>query len=122
MRCDARAFTLVEVLVALSILSIVVIVAMKNSGTTADNAVYLKERTLAHWVAMNKAAEVQLAEKWVAAGKTQGEVRMAENDWHWTLLVVDTPDADVRRAEIAVQKVDAEGAPLARLTLFVGRP
>ncbi|MBU0730673.1 MAG: type II secretion system minor pseudopilin GspI [Proteobacteria bacterium] len=117
-----KAFTLLEILVALAILSIIMAAALKSSGTSVTNAAYLRDRTLAHWVAMNKAADLRLAKSWIAPGVTAGEVNFADNSWQWQVTVVETPDPDMRRAAIVVGRPEALKSPLAVLNLFIGRP
>ena len=122
---EKDGFTLLEILVALSILSLVCL-ALSTSGSSAvDNAIYLKERTLAQWVAMNKAAELELADKWVAVGVSDGEIEMANRKWSWTVIGHDTPNEDMRRAVIEVRPEVFEGdavSPLSVFTIFLARP
>lgn len=114
-------FTLLEVLVALAILSIVLVAAVKHSGSSVDNAVYLREKTLAHWVAMNKAAEIQLLSSNLPVGTTNGEVSMANREWFWRVLVEKTPDAAFLKAVIEVMDREESTSPLTRLVVFVGQ-
>jgi general secretion pathway protein I len=117
-------FTLIEILVALAILSIVVITVVKNTATTISNAGYLRDRTFAHWVAMNKAAELQLAGQWPAQGQEQGEVELANRAWRWSAVFKETPDPDVRRVAISVAAAEniETVAPLTTLVVYLARP
>ena len=118
-----RGFTLLEILIALAIISIVMLATLHGSGAAANNAGYLKVRTLAHWVAMNKAVELQISAEWLPLGEMKGESVMARQDWFWTVVGQNTPDPDMRRADIAVwDNRDRDNEPLAKLTLFLGRP
>ena len=47
-------FTLLEVLVALAILAISLAVLLKISAQNANNAAYLRDKTFAHWIALNQ--------------------------------------------------------------------
>lgn len=116
-----QGFTLLEILVALAVLSLVALAAVKASGSAVANAVYLRQQTLAHWVAMNKAAELELADEWPAIGSNSGVEVMAETRWPWVAIGQQTPDPDIRRAEISVWAGREEGDPLATLTIYVGR-
>jgi general secretion pathway protein I len=120
-RVFSRGFTLLEILVALAVLSLVALAAVKASGNAVNNALYLKQQTLAHWVAMNKGAELELAEQWLAVGSRSGVAVMADTPWPWVVTGQQTPDRDIRRAEIAVWAGREEGEPLATLTVYVGR-
>jgi len=55
----ARGFTLLEILVALAIMSIVVLGFLRGNSQMITNADYLREKTLAGWVAMNRATEAE---------------------------------------------------------------
>ena len=115
-------FTLLEIVVALAILSIVCLALTTTSGTAVENAVYLKERTLAQWVAMNKAAELELAGKWVPLTTADGESEMAGRKWYWSVTGHETPDEEMRRAVIQVRAAAQAAEPLSVLTIFLGRP
>ncbi len=116
-----RGFTLLEVLVALAVLAVGLAALVQAGGAGARNAAYLKEKTLAHWVAMNKAAEYQLAGQWPGVGRRSGTVVMAGREWRWQVEVKATPDGDVRRLEVSVYP-DRGEEPLVRRIAFVGRP
>jgi general secretion pathway protein I len=117
-----RGFTLLEIMVALAILSMVCLAVITSGGTAVDNAGYLKERTLATWVAMNHAAELELAGKWVAVSGADSTAEMAGRKWSVKVTGHETPNADMRRAVIEVRAEDRGKDPLAVFTLFMGRP
>src|SRR5688572_7972969 len=55
-----RGFTLIEVVVALIVVSLGMLAVIETVGSTARNNGYLREKTIAHWVAMNKLTETRL--------------------------------------------------------------
>jgi general secretion pathway protein I len=61
-----RAFTLVEILVALAILAIALTAGMRALTQATDTATALKFRTLALWVPKNRLAAAQIALPWPA--------------------------------------------------------
>ncbi len=117
MKTKKQGFTLLEVLVALAILAIALSAAIKVSTANVENASYLRDRTLAHWVAMNILTEIQIKEVWPSLGKKTGTTMMAEREWFWIMNTSDTIDKELRRVEIKVfHKKDDENA----LSLLVG--
>lgn len=122
---QSSGFTLIEILVALAILGIVMVSVVKNTAVTVSNAGYLRDRTYAHWVAMNKAAELQLARQWPDQGQEQGEVDLANRSWRFIAVLTETSDPDVRRVTISVSRAEdlmETPQPLATLVLYLARP
>ena len=119
---NKRGFTLLEVIVALAILAIALAALIKVSSEYTDNMRYLRDRTLAHWVAMNVLTQVRVYQQWPEVGKQQGKMMMAERQWFWQLTVSETVDTELRRLEVQVSDQEQMTAPLAILVGFVGQP
>ena len=116
-----RGFTLIEVLVALAVLAIALGAIIKTMSDNAYNSIYLRDRTLAHWVALNKVTEIQLGQDWPSPGKTDGTGMMGKREWFWVAEVATTPDADVETIKVQVSdKRDAE-QPISTLQAYIGR-
>jgi general secretion pathway protein I len=113
-------FTLIEVLIAVTILAIAMGAVISGMARFADNAASLRERTVALWVAHNRLTEIDLEPGWPAIGKSDGEVDMAGVEWRWFVTVSETPDPDVRRIEIRVQPRGRE-TDSAALSSFIGK-
>ena len=118
-----QGFTLLEVLVALAILAIVMGALIKVTDSYAFNAVYLQEKTLAQWIAENKAVEYQLMKEFPPVGSKKGETEMAKVEWQWRVKVSNTEDRRLRRLDISValQQGDLD-TPITTLVAFVGQP
>ena len=121
-RKRAAGFTLVEILVALAILAIAVAAVVTAVSGNVSNAAYLRERTLAHWVAMNKVAELQVDGDWPSPGTKHGESLMAAQEWSWQVTVSTTDDADVRRLDVNVYADKDGNDTLATIVAYVGHP
>jgi general secretion pathway protein I len=116
-----RAFTLIEVVVALVVVSLGMLAVIQAVGQTASNSGYLREKTLAHWVAMNRLTEARLQKAAPKIDKTSDEVEMAGRRWKWTMNVAQTPVETIRRIDIDVRPADAdEKVKLASVTGFYG--
>lgn len=118
----ARGFTLLEVLVAVAVLAIALGAVIRAGSGNAANAAYLRSKTLAHWVALNRIAEVRLAADWPAPGNSRGLAEMAGREWRWRMEVVATADRDVRRLVVSVRPEGDEGTPLVARTAYLPRP
>lgn len=122
LRQRAAGFTLVEILVALAILAIAVAAVVTAVSANVRNAAYLRDRTLAHWVVMNKVAEMQVSGDWPAPGTKHGESLMAAQEWSWQVAVSATDDPDVRRLDVDVYADREHKDELASMVAYLGRP
>jgi general secretion pathway protein I len=116
----ARAFTLIEVLVALAILAVARAAGMRAVAQSADGATSLRMRTLALWVAQNRLAQAQLADPWPARGTADGDETQAGTRLAWRETVSDTPNPAFRRIEIVVADPSVPDYALARLVGYIG--
>lgn len=78
-----RGFTLLEVLVAVAVLGVALAALIKVGSQHADNSAYLRDRTHAHWVAMNVMAGLRGGLSEPAVGTRQGGLFMADREWFW---------------------------------------
>lgn len=115
-------FTLLEVLISLAILTIALGAIVQTTGNSTNNLSHLMNKSFAHWVALNKAAELQIEESWPAAGTQSGQYEMANREWFWQIKVSETEDVHVRKMEILVSEIENKESPLTNLTGFLGRP
>lgn len=118
----SRGFTLLEVLIAVSIVAIALAAIMTETSRDLRNAARLRDKTLAQWVAMNKVAELQLGSQWTEPGLQKGSSEMAGKDWYWVTNVSNTEDRDVRRLDVEVSAQRDDKQPLATLLAYLGRP
>ena len=118
-----RGFTLLEVLVALAVLAITMGALIKVTDSYAFNAGYLQEKTLAQWIAENKAVEYQLMNEFPPVGSKEGETEMVTVDWQWRVKVSNTDDKRLRRLDISVALKQGDlDYPITTLVAFVGQP
>lgn len=114
-------FTLIEVLAALVIVSLGMLGVIQAVNQTVNNTSYLREKTLAHWVAMNRLTEARLAATAPAKDTTSGTAQMAGRDWRWTMAVNQAGDSNLLRIDVSVAAADADkDSSLAGVTGFYG--
>jgi general secretion pathway protein I len=119
-RCGKRAgFTLIEVLVALAIVAIALMSALRAAGQGTNNLSELRSRLLAGWVAENLLAEHRARRDWLPLGILRGAGREGGLDFAWREEVIATPNPAFRRVEIRVFATAEESHSLAQLTGFV---
>lgn len=122
MRRTITGFTLMEVLVAVAVLGIALMGVMSLAGQELRNVASLKERTVAQWVAFNRLTEVCISGQWPETGDSDGEVEMAQRQWHWELTVSETADEDLRRLDISISPAAEQDNVLLTISGFMGRP
>lgn len=121
-RKRAPGFTLIEVLIALAVLAIALSAVIKGVGANVNNAAHLRDRMLAHWVAMNKVAELQADTTFPTPGVTTGTMLMAEHEWIWQVTVSTTPNATIQRLDVEVRGKKEDKQPLDSVVAYAGQP
>jgi len=112
-------FTLIELMVALAVLAIGMTAVLHTTSQAGHAGIFLKQKTIAHWVASNRAAELSINREWLEPGITTGTETMANQTWNWETKVQNTEVPELRRVTIRVLLDDEEKATL---ITFLGRP
>jgi general secretion pathway protein I len=95
-----RGFTLLEVLVALAIVAMSVGALLGTITSSASNIIYLKEKTLAEWVALNRLTEVRIDQNMPGKGARTGNAVMGGQRWEWKEEVIELPIKGLFRIEV----------------------
>lgn len=114
-------FTLLEILIALSILAIGLSAAIRSGLASTETASELHARQLAGWVAENQMAVLRARRQWPALGRSSGEARMGQRQFYWQMEVAPAAQRQFRRVEVEVLR-DAGGDRLARLVTYMAAP
>jgi len=99
-----RGFTLLEVMVALAVITLGLAAVIKTVTSTTSNTIHIRDKTFAYWVAQNQIAEIELTSGSPKKGFTDGEEELAGLTWHWTRKIEGTEDPDTNRVELTVRK------------------
>lgn len=91
---SVRGFTLIEVLIAVIVLSIALLAITRNAGLAVHETNDLQQRTAAHWVAMDIVAQAELGIIQVnSAGSSQnGTENIMNHNWDWQLTSEAVPN------------------------------
>ena len=123
----SRGFTLIEVMVALLIVSVGLSALMITVSSTARTSGYLRDKTIAQWIALNRISEVRLnidtgAPGSLGAAADTGELNFANRTWHYDTRYFDTNVASMKRVVVRVYAGDAKakGNALSESYGFVG--
>ncbi len=117
-----RGFTLLEVLVALTIVALGMLAVFTQAGQSTHATVLIQERTLASWIAGNRITEVALSRSWPEIGERGGEVEYGGRRWRWREVVVATPSPALRRIDVSVALADRPDEVLHTASGFLGEP
>jgi general secretion pathway protein I len=100
MKNSSRGFTLLEVLIALAIVAVSAGALLGTVTSSASNVIYLKDKTLAEWVALNRMAEIRTAQNKPSTGKRMGATVMGGMRWEWEEEVTELPIDGMLRIEV----------------------
>ncbi|NOU51878.1 type II secretion system minor pseudopilin GspI [Pseudoalteromonas sp. JBTF-M23] len=115
-----RGFTLLEVMVAMSICAMAGIAAMQATGEHITHISTLEEQTYASWVAENRLVEMRASgEKWSGTNNQKGEEELAERTWYWQQKVTATADPSFVKVTVEVFSDEALKHSVYDLTTFI---
>ena len=112
-----RGFTLIEVMVALTVLAVAFSAGYRALGQSTNNADLMKRRALAQWVAQNQLAMMQLNPASTATG--DGMQRQAGIDFLWHVTLSPTPNPAFRKVDIDVADQAQADYRLVRLSAYL---
>ena len=123
-RRTAAGFTLLEVLVALAVIALSMGAIIKATGDYTNNQSYLRDRTMALWVARNVLVQFQVDKEWPKVGERKGTQEMGNREWRWLAVTSQTDEDELRRLDVEVFPIDSEDdeLPLSVLSGFLVRP
>ena len=117
----SAGFTLIEVMVALAIVGLSLGAVAASVSQMVDAATTMRERTYASWIALNKIAELRLANVVPEVSDTSGELEYAGIDWTWRANVSETGVENLFRVDVAISYPGTDVA-IRTVSGFVGEP
>lgn len=115
---STAGFTLLEVLVALAIVSISLLAGLQATGALTRNAQRQGDLLLAQLCAENELVKVRLSRQMPGVGESTTACSQAGRSLQVRLTVMPTPNVNFRRVDAWVLD---EQTPLLRLSTIVGR-
>jgi general secretion pathway protein I len=118
----SRGFTLVEVLVALVVVALGLTALMVAVNGTARTSGFLRDKSLAQWIALNRLSEVRLNVAKFGQNTDTGELQFGSRKWHYDTRYFNTSIGSMKRVVVRVYLGDAKakGNPLAQAVGFLG--
>ena len=93
-------FTLIEVLVALAILSIALTALIKASAQNIKDTIYLQNKTIAHWVGMRVINEARIGLIKLPAAET---TEMLSSKWSWQAMQLPSKNPHIAEIHVTVK-------------------
>jgi general secretion pathway protein I len=116
-----RGFTLIEVMVALTIVAFSLTAVAASMSQMIDAANAMRDRTYASWIAQNKLAEMRLAGTMPEVSTTSGEVEYGNTSWEWRAVVSETGVENFMRIDVSITHIESEYV-IRTVTGFMGEP
>ncbi|MGB5723413.1 MAG: type II secretion system minor pseudopilin GspI [Parasphingorhabdus sp.] len=115
-KSDQRGFTLIEMLVALSVFSLAALALIRLQAFTTHNAAELELRVVAQSVVGNRAVEILTDPRPPSLGDSSGEEQNGGLGWTWTQSAQLTEEGRFIQVDITARE-KISGAP-ASLTIL----
>ena len=104
-------FSLIEVMVALAIIGVALPALLYLVMNQLDQQVYLRDKAVAQWVALNQLNEQTIRRRLdgaVLSGSKSGRETMAGRSWYWTIEASSTSVRGFKRLDVNVGRKEGE--------------
>lgn len=101
-----RGFTLIEVMVALLVIALGVGALLTTLVSAADASGYLRDKSFAQWVALNRISELRLSTGRQQPGVSRDTVQFAGSIWQYEQEISEAGIGGLLRVDVRVARVD----------------
>jgi len=118
-----KGFTLLEVLVALLVFSLIATAAAEVGSQYISSFERVRDKTLAGWIAENRINELRLQETLPSTSENSTDTEFGTYRWQITTVVQGTAEPTMRRVEVTVAKYPDQKNdpyPVHSLSAFLG--
>ncbi|KTD28344.1 GspI family T2SS minor pseudopilin variant LspI [Legionella micdadei] len=102
-----NGFTLIEVLLALSVIAIALTALLKATAQNVSHTQRIKEKTISHWAAMQGVSMIQLGLLQPGNQEITQVTSMLGQRWYWRAKTNPTPIKSVQQITITVSRNQA---------------
>lgn len=104
----SKGFTLLEVMIALIIFSLIATVIQKVTAQTIVQSERIRLKTFANWIAENKMAEIRLSEQLPPTREQKEDLEYANENWKIVSKVSKTANVNFNRVDLTVFHLNQE--------------
>ena len=97
-----QGFTLIEVMIALSVVAIGLMATLKAINEEINGAVITRNKMLALWLLENKVTEIRLNPIPPNTGINQGQEILMNQTWKWQTNTSVTANIKIRKVEVSI--------------------
>lgn len=115
-------FTLLEVIVALAVVSLGIIAAFNLVVQISTGSIHMRERTFGSWVANNEITRIRLSGEFPDVSEFDGDVEFAGREYRWRANVSETGVDKLRRIDLEVAYADEPDIVIASSVGFISPP
>jgi general secretion pathway protein I len=121
MKNNLQGFALIEVLIALAILSIALTAVIKATSQNIRDTLYLQNKMIAHWVGLNAMNEARLGLIKVSGDSPTQDTTLLGEKWSWHAYTEGTPNPRIKEIHVDVFHAPDQ-RKLASLTSYLYAP